>query len=303
MATALELKKSLRKWAKKYGVTVTEERDALTRGRAWYGNGPVGVVEHHWAGVGDGGATWMAARDGAYPFCNALVRRDGLIHVLSYLSVWHSGTGGPWVSAGVPKDQGSYYAWGTEYESWGRVKDFTPEMWAAQAVLDCAIREAAGEKAFPNWKRLINHKDWTNGTSGVASYKLSTYGRKNDTLYDATDFRRNANKLWKKEMKDRQTAPVPTPEPEPVVDEKPLVRVINVQPGKVHAHVLRVQNALRKEFGVDLSSEKLVFGVKTQAAYLQWQAKNGINGDFLTGIPGIGTLTKLGDKYGFRVSE
>lgn len=204
MATARELQRSLRKWAKKYGVTVTEERDALTRGRAWSGNGPVGVVEHHWAGVGDGGAAWMAARDGAYPYCNALVRRDGRIHVLSYLSVWHSGTGGPWFSAGVPKDMGSYYAWGTEFESWGKVKDFTPEMWKAQAVLDCALREGAGEEAFPNFRRLINHKDWTNGTAGVAPNRLSTYGRKNDTLYDANDFRRNANKLWKQEMKARQ---------------------------------------------------------------------------------------------------
>lgn len=298
MATAKQIQESLHKWAKKYGIKVREEHDALTRGRGWYGNGPVGVVEHHWAGVGDGGLEWMKARDGAYPYCNACVRRDGTIHVLSYLSVWHSGTGGPWTSAGVPKDMGSYYAWGTEFESWGKVKDFTPEMWAAQAVLDCALREAAGPDAFPSWKRLINHKDWTNGSAGVASYQLPTYGRKNDTLYDATDFRRNANKLWKKEMKSRESAPT-NPEPE----DKPVVRVVNVQPGKVHAHVLRVQNALRKELGVDLSSEKLVFGTKTQAAYLDWQAKCGINGDFLTGIPGIGTLTKLGDKYGFRVTE
>jgi hypothetical protein len=303
MASATTLRKSLRKWAKNYGVTVTEEHDALTRGRAWYGDGPRGVVEHHWAGVGDGAAAWMAARnESTYPYCNSLIRRDGTIHVLSYLSVWHSGTGGPWTAAGVPKDQGSYYLWGTEFESWGRVKDFTPEMWRAQAVLDCALREAAGEEAFPNFRRLINHKDWTNGSAGVASYRLSTYGRKNDTLYDASDFRRNANKLWKTEMKSRETAPV-TPEPAPEVEEKPLVRVSNVQPGKTHPHVLRVQAALRKELGVDLSAEKLVFGPATQATYLQWQAKCGINGDFLTGIPGIGTLTKLGDKYGFRVEE
>lgn len=201
--TAGQVIKSIKRWAKRNGVKVVVDRGAKTRGRAWtYGIN--GVVEHHWAGVGDGGLEWMAARSGSYPYCNAAIRRDGTIVILAALSAWGSGTGGPWAAAGVPKDLGHLYLWQTEFESWGREKDFTPEMWKAQAALDCALREVAGKDNFPNFRRLINHADWTNGSAGVSKTKLPTYGRKNDTLYPASDFRRNAKKLWK-QYKSKKT--------------------------------------------------------------------------------------------------
>jgi hypothetical protein len=70
-------------------------------------------------------------------------------------------------------------------------------MWKAAAAVDCAIREVAGSSAFPGWKRLINHKDWTDGTAGVSKTPLPTKGRKNDTLYPASYFRKNAKALWR----------------------------------------------------------------------------------------------------------
>lgn len=196
MVEANDVIRAIRAWAKLAGVKVVVARGARTRGRSW-AYGIRGVVEHHTAGVGDGVVAYMENRNGNYPFCNATVRRDGTIVILSALSAWGSGTGGPWPAAGVPKDQGHAYLWQTEYESWGRERDFTPEMWRAQAALDCAIREVAGAKSFPDFSRLINHSDWTNGGKQLGlNYWLPTRWRKNDTLYPARKFRKNAGALW-----------------------------------------------------------------------------------------------------------
>lgn len=192
--TAKEIKTALRDWL---GDLVKFEDGWKTRGRPWQ-YGLRGVVEHHWSGVGDGGFEWMKARDGAYPYCNSAIRRDGRVYVLSALSAWGSGLGGPFPRAGVPKDLAHLYLWQTEFESWGREQDFTDGMWEAQALQDCALREVAGPEAFPDFRRLINHESWTNGGRDLGlSYRLPTFGRKNDTLYPVKDFRRNANKAWK----------------------------------------------------------------------------------------------------------
>lgn len=187
---------TIKAWAKVAGVKVVVDRGALTRGRAW-DRGIRGVVEHHTAGVGDGVIEYMANRKGNYPFCNASVRRDGTIVILSALSAWGSGEGGPWEAAGVPKDRAHAYLWQTEYESEGLKKDFTPEMWVAQAALDCAMRQTAGVKNFPNFERLINHRDWTDGGKPLGmDDSLPTKGRKIDTRYPAAKFRANAEAFW-----------------------------------------------------------------------------------------------------------
>jgi hypothetical protein len=140
----------------------------------------------------------MQARDGAYPYCNSAIRRDGKVYVLSALSAWGSGVGGPWPAAGIPKDLGHLYLWQTEFESWGRGQDFTDGMWEAQALQDCALRDVAGPDAFPNFRRLINHASWTNGGRDLGlTYNFATYGRKNDTLYPVREFRSRANAAWK----------------------------------------------------------------------------------------------------------
>lgn len=195
--TAKEIRQSLVKWLGKDRLVWRDGWD--TRGRPWQ-HGLRGVVEHHLVGVGDGAVDWCSGHSMGlqYPACNAVIRRDGSVHVFSVLSANHSGLGGPWPAAGVPKDMGSHYLWGTEFESWGRVQDFTPAMLDAQARMDCALREVAGKEAFPSFRRLVNHKGWTNGGLELGMIaKLPTYGRKNDTLYDAAVFRKNARARWK----------------------------------------------------------------------------------------------------------
>lgn len=188
--------RAIKKWGKRAGVKVTIDSGAKTRCRPW-SYGLRGMVIHHWAGVGDGGLEWMAARGESYPYCNAAVRTDGEIVVFAAGSAWGSGTGGPWTDAGIPKDQAHLYCFQVENESWGIEKDFTPAMFAANAAIACALREVGGEY-FPDFTRCINHCDWTNGTGGVSNYRLPTYGRKNDTLYNPGQFRKPAQILWDK---------------------------------------------------------------------------------------------------------
>lgn len=173
-----------------------------TRGRQW-SYGIRGAMVHHWAGTGDGGQAWMEARNGAYPFCNNTVRLDGRVMVLSALSAWHSGLGGPWVRAGVPKDAAHLMVWGIEMEGpksgtkFG-VDDMTEQQWRNTARVICAIREVAGAEAFPNFQRVVTHGDWTDGSNGVSPTTLPTVGRKNDVWRPTKDIRRMAKDRWAK---------------------------------------------------------------------------------------------------------
>jgi hypothetical protein len=197
--TPKEIKRALKDW-------VPEDKLIMrpgwkTRGRPWT-YGIRGVMVHHWAGTGDGGQMWMEARDGAYPYCNSTVRRDGRVMVISALSAWHSGLGGPWGRAGVPKDVAHLMVWGIEMEGPLRstkygVDDMTDEQWESTVQVACAIREVAGPEAFPNFQRVIRHADWTDGTAGVSNFTLPTVGRKNDVWRPTKDIRRMCNRAWR----------------------------------------------------------------------------------------------------------
>jgi hypothetical protein len=203
--TPKEIKTALRDWVP--SGLLTFRPGWKDRGRPWT-YGIRGAMVHHWAGTGDGGQSWMEARDGAYPFCNATVRRgtgtskDGEVMVVSALSAWHSGLGGPWGRAGVPKDLAHLMVWGIEMEGplsstkYG-VDDMTDAQWDSTARMACAIREVAGPEAFPNFQRAIRHADWTDGTAGVANFTLPTVGRKNDCWRPTKDIRRQMNQTWR----------------------------------------------------------------------------------------------------------
>ena len=177
------------------------------RGRPW-SYGIRGLMVHHWAGTGDGGQQWMEARAGSYPYCNSTIRRgtdtskDGQVMVVSALSAWHSGLGGPWGRAGVPKDVAHLMVWGVEMEGplsstkYG-VDDMTDAQWDSLTKVVGAIREVAGPEAFPNNQRVIRHADWTDGTAGVANFTLPTVGRKNDVWRDTKSIRQMCNRAWR----------------------------------------------------------------------------------------------------------
>lgn len=197
--TPKEIKQALKDWVPANRLIMRP--GWKTRGRPW-SYGIRGVMFHHWAGTGDGGQEWMEARSGAYPFCNNTVRRDGRVMVISALSAWHSGLGGPWGRAGVPKDVAHLMVWGQELEGPLRstkygVDDMTDEQWESSVQVACAIRQVAGPEAFPNFQRVIRHGDWTDGTAGVATFKLPTVGRKNDVWRPTKDIRRMCNRAWR----------------------------------------------------------------------------------------------------------
>lgn len=198
--TAQDVREALQDWIKVKNALSVEPGWA-TRGRPWW-NGIRGTMIHHWAGVGDGAAAWMAQQGTSdYPYCNIIVRRDGRVRLLSGLSAWHSGVGGPWGKAGVPKDLAHLSVFGVEMEGplsstrYGK-DDMTEKQWKRVAQINCAIREVAGSDAFPNFRRVIRHRDWTDGTGGVAKYDLPSIGRKNDVWRDIKPIRREAKDLW-----------------------------------------------------------------------------------------------------------
>jgi len=98
--------------------------------------------------------------------------------------------------------------------------------------------------------------------------------------------------------------PVVKPVPKPVASKPmlmPTVVLSRVQPGKSGSQVLLVQKALAKAVGLDYSSGPGVFGPRTRQAYAVWQGSLGFKGGSADGVPGLLSLRRLGDKYGFKV--
>lgn len=198
--TAKEVRAALKDWIKS-DRNITFAPGWNTRGRPWY-NGIRGTMIHHWAGVGKGALSWMAqVGTSTYPYCNVAVERSGHVTVLSALSAWHSGLGGPWGAAGVPKDLAHLSVFGVEMEGplsstkYG-VDDMTEKQWKRVSQINCAIREVAGPDAFPNFRRVVSHADWTDGTNGVSSNRLPTAGRKNDVWRETKPIRWEAKDRW-----------------------------------------------------------------------------------------------------------
>jgi len=159
-----------------------------TRGRPWSA-GLRGVLDHHTAGVNSLG--YLRNLRGRYPFVQAHIAKDGTYSVLTALSSWGSGQGGPWRAAGIPRDLAHLYLWQVEVESLGRRPDFTDAQLDALGRGNAAILDLAG---LPRG-REINHRDWTDGSGGVSAAALPTRGRKVDTLYAAKVLRANTDRF------------------------------------------------------------------------------------------------------------
>ena len=197
--TAKEIRASLVKWLGRNNVTFKPGWDK--RGRQWSG-GLRGLIVHDLVGVDQGAIDWTYAAGESMPYCNSVTTKDGKVIVNSVLSCWHSGLGGPWPAANIPKDQGHIYLWGIEHAVWGRsVDEYTPAMLDATAKTVCAIREVAGS-GWPSrspWKRLIRHASWTDGGRELGmDYYLPTRGRKVDTVRPLAEWRKDAAEMWRK---------------------------------------------------------------------------------------------------------
>lgn len=183
----------IKKAFKRHGLKYVQEKGAVRRHRSrsrlnpW----PYGlraIVDHHTAGVNSLGYLMNRSGSSNMPFCNALIDRDGTLHILSWGACWHSGAGGPWNGV-AGKDSLHLVAWGTEVEDRGQYESFTYAQLETLGRLNAAL-VSLGVPA----RNEINHRDWTDGTGGVSSSTLRTRGRKIDTRYDTGFLRRNTRK-------------------------------------------------------------------------------------------------------------
>jgi hypothetical protein len=158
---------------------------ASAEGRPWV-DGIRAVVNHHTAGKSSHALLLNAG--GRFPTVNALIQRDGLVRVLSTLSVWGSGDGGPWPGVAAVNSL-HLVGWQIEVEDMGMGKTFTPEQMESLGRMTAALVSLGVPLA-----NVINHRDWTDGTAPVGGFPLPTRGRKVDTRYDGEELRANARK-------------------------------------------------------------------------------------------------------------
>jgi len=197
--TSSQIKAAFDKHKVRYKV---EPLRAGSAGRAW-SSGLRASVDHHTAGTNSLG--YLLNSGGTYPMVQTLIDKDGLVHVLTWLSCWGSGDGGPWNGV-ASKDSLHLVGWQNEVESKGTSKDFT----AAQLESLGRVNAALVSLGMPAANE-INHRDWTDGTGGVGGYPLPTKGRKIDTLYETTFLRDNT--------KNYKISTTPPPDPIPVPDQ------------------------------------------------------------------------------------
>jgi hypothetical protein len=80
---------------------------------------------------------------------------------------------------------------------------------------------------------------------------------------------------------------------------KPWLYFENVAYGKRNNSVRIVQNALRKQFGGIVVDG--YFGAQSKEYYACWQRHLGYQGKDADGVPGMQSLTKMGQEYGFDI--
>lgn len=158
---------------------------ASAEGRPWI-DGIRAVVNHHTAGKSSLGL--LLNRGGRFPTVNALIDRDGVAHILSTLSVWGSGEGGPWPGVAA-KDSLHLVGWQIEVEDMGMGKTFTDAQIESLGRMTAALVSLGVPLTH-----VINHRDWTDGTAPVGGFPLPTRGRKVDTRYSGEELRANARR-------------------------------------------------------------------------------------------------------------
>jgi|SRR6478735_2381540 len=99
---------------------------------------------------------------------------------------------------------------------------------------------------------------------------------------------------------------VPTSPPGDEVDLSRLIDAARKNPPAsgtpvTYTGVVLVEQALNKEGLLNASLVDGHYGTSTVQAYAAWQRRLGYSGSDADGIPGNASLTRLGNKYGFRV--
>ncbi|MEU8756202.1 N-acetylmuramoyl-L-alanine amidase [Streptomyces chartreusis] len=276
----------------------THNRDAAT-GKPF---GPViGVLIHHTAGRNDKELCFKGRTGLPGPLCHAWLGKTDGLWLLGHGRANHAGLVDMDVLAALkaeksplPKDDqanadGNDVLYGLEIENLGNGEDPYPVQQYREAVL---------------WASAIcREHGWTERS--VAGHKEVQPG-KIDPSFDMDVFRADVRAQLAKKPGGAVT-PKPTPS-KPRVDLSRLVTAAKTDPGARQGHVTYmagvnlVEAALVKE---GLLGKKYAgdgsFGSLTRDAYAKWQRRLGYSGTAADGIPGMTSLRKLGDRYGFAV--
>jgi hypothetical protein len=179
-----------------HGVDVRLYAKWDTIGREWKNdadpNGPgglLGVVNHHTANpyaskTNPAPSLEWVAREYSRPAANMLVgKTPGNTWLVSAGSCWHPGDGGPFPGVGIPRagNVGYWRLFGIEVDDPGvKIGTITDYQIEQVARINAALWDLC---EWPNGKRIITHKCWTDGCHGVNPDGPSPFvGRKNDTI-------------------------------------------------------------------------------------------------------------------------
>ena len=301
---------SLTKAAKKSGVDFDVDADWLT-GPDPYGKGfqPVGIVWHHTAcgalSRGNMPSLNWCRNPGQYTgqarACHIVVGRDGKFQIIAGRGAYHAGAGGPLKVNGkvIPKDLGNRHLLGIEIEAASTNKINkkniqTPKWNMNPAQFDAVAKFCAALFDDLGWDTdaAIRHKDWAPGRKPDVGIEL-------DVIREAIDGYRKST------VPPVKPKPVPVKKPaatKPVPVAKPSIRLSDVQPSKKNNSVKVLQDALKKEVGLNVSATAYgTYNAATKTAYKKWQTSLGYKGADADGIPGLTSLRKLGSKHGFTV--
>ena len=233
--------------------------------------------------------------------CHIVLGRDGSLQIIAGKGAYHAGAGGPLKVNGtvIPKDLGNRFLLGVEIEAASSTrinkKDVqTPKVGVNPSQFDALARYCAALFDILGWdtEAAIRHKDWT-------SRKIDV-GLPLEMIRSAIDvYRVKVPVPVKPPVKPPVVAEKPKPKPPAA---KPAVTVSKVQPTKKNGDVKIVQEALKKEVGLQIPDSALgTFNALTKTAYLKFQKSLGYKGADADGIPGKASLTALGKKHGFTV--
>ncbi|GAU66652.1 N-acetylmuramoyl-L-alanine amidase [Streptomyces sp. NBRC 110611] len=295
------------------GVTVVEHPGWRTHNRAGHGPwGPVnGVVIHHTVTRGTDSSVamcWDGYDDLPGPLCHGVVDKTGTVHLVGNGRANHAGRGDSDVlNAVIAEDYNQTPPQPTENDTDGNARFYGFECinlgdgndpWPAEQ-LDAIERIAAAICRAHGWtaKSVIGHKEWTN--------------TKIDPSFGMPDMRaRITHRLGAK--------PEGTADTKPTTNADGAVSAVSVahlreaarrDPRAAQGHttyeteVEYVEHALIAEGLLDATWGDGSFGTKTITAYAAWQRRLGYTGRDADGIPGRKSLTALGRRYDFDVTD
>ncbi|MFJ4473220.1 N-acetylmuramoyl-L-alanine amidase [Streptomyces sp. NPDC089424] len=296
------------------GLTVVEVGDWETHNRNSKGPwGPVhGVMIHHTVTKGSKDTVEICRKGYSGlpgPLCHGVITKDGRVHLVGYGRANHAGLGDDEVLRAVidekalPADNeatvdGNRHFYGFECENLGDGKDPWP---AAQ--LEAIERVSAAICRHHGWsdRSVIGHLEWQPGKVDPRGFTMANMRAR---IADRVD---DDKPTAPKPATPKPTAPKPLPTPaKPVVDLSQLVAAARSNPARsgtpvTYSGVRTVEVALVDAGLLEKKYSDGHFGTSTITAYRAWQRRCGYSGSDADGIPGRTSLTKLGDKYGFRV--